>query len=1124
MEEGVGMLLLLEGKKKLTIGVDGLELNDPIARKAGRSSCAPLTSTGASNDTIPFYNVLWAESADNRITIDYAIHASKKLIKPGKWEFELAAEDEDEAGGTTPAETFVKILLSRAYGDAPPRKRAYVLVNPNSGPGKAVKQWENEVKPLLDAAKMQLDVVILKRGGEAVELAQNADLSRYDTIMACSGDGTPHEIFNGLAKRPDAARALSTMAVSHIPCGSGNAFSCNLYGSHRPSFAALAIIKGIVTPLDLVSVTSGNSRIISFLSQTLGLIAECDLGTENMRWMGSARFEVGVVQRMYKKKCYPFDLAVKVEIEEKEGVKAHYKHHTSTASLAHLARSAESTFVADGAGLPELKYGTIQDELPEGWELIPYDKIGTFYAGNMAYMSPDAPFFAASLISDGLMDLVTIDGDLPFLTAIRVLLDVEAERLFDNPHVTYKKISAYRIIPRDQDDGYISIDGEKCPFGPFQAEIHQGLGRVISKSGKYEASGPKGWDKVMPLRGRGGRMPPGAWGRLKPVEQDPLQDMGLPSKGDDRLLNHKTQEWYYNQIISRFLAFCTEAGDKDSIIRSFEALDIRTANPTPAAQYTKPPPGHVPSMTPSTLAKDTTRTSEVTGSPPDDTVAPSSSSLTSPLKALRSIIPSSGPTTAMLAAIEDSDNTKSLQDVLMALRKLREGLVATKRADLFSIQAYIFSIRLSILVKHPESYHPAILHLLRYMAVWTPMVQSEIEEIAGYFMLDAACRRRDLTEAYFIRQDFNIRNKKLDRILKALAHDNYISWQAAKQQVDRYYLKLMEWADDDMRLHALKCFGRSYLHVDLPYLEFSAGRKWNELKEKDNVGWELEDEKVTIKRVRARRSNRAMPQPARKRARTKAAAKDDAAAAAEEQQSTIFTDRRTSWLVKGEMVELKVKTETFHVARSVLTKNSEYFEGCLAGHFVEAKKGVVEFDDDEIEPRYLGLYIGLAYSHSSIVPHTPPRPAQNPQTMAAKTPMRDYVEVYKLCDRFLSPEMGEFIMRCIDVAIGNGHRALYRTDGDEGTQKLLMRDFADGYEVLNMQQNAQVEMGERMITYFCEGVSYRAWIDTMEELMDRPKFVAAVSRGFATKLRELQIRLKSIKRRELVGPGPVYVD
>ena len=33
---------------------------------------------------------------------------------------------------------------------------------------------------------------------------------------------------------------------------------------------------------------------------------------------------------------------------------------------------------------------------------------------------------------------------------------------------------------------------------------------------------------------KGSRIPSGPWGRLKPVEQDPLEAMGLPSKGDKR--------------------------------------------------------------------------------------------------------------------------------------------------------------------------------------------------------------------------------------------------------------------------------------------------------------------------------------------------------------------------------------------------------------------------------------------------------------------------------------------------------------------------------------------------------------------------------------------------------------
>lgn len=331
---------------------------------------------------IPLYNVLWAEISEGAIVVDYAAQPSKISIKQEKWTFPLP-KSSDPHDGLTP-EDFVAELISRAYGDSQLRKRAYVLINPHAGPGGALRKWSNVVKPLLEAARMQLDVVTLSRGGEATELAEAVDIDQYDTIMACSGDGTPHEIFNGLAKRPDASRALSKIAVSHIPCGSGNAMACNLYGSHRPALAALAIIKGVVAPLDLVSITQGDRRLVSFLSQALGIIAESDLGTENLRWMGSSRFELGMVMRLFRRRTYPCDLAVKVEIEDKDDVKAHYKRHASDASYKN---STESVKIENGTnqGLPKLKYGTVQDELPDGWELVPYDKIGNFYCGNVCY-------------------------------------------------------------------------------------------------------------------------------------------------------------------------------------------------------------------------------------------------------------------------------------------------------------------------------------------------------------------------------------------------------------------------------------------------------------------------------------------------------------------------------------------------------------------------------------------------------------------------------------------------------------------------------------------------------------------------------------------------------------------
>lgn len=111
-------------------------------------------------------------------------------------------------------------------------------------------------------------------------------------------------------------------------------------------------------------------------------------------------------------------------------------------------------------------------------------------------MAPDTNFFSAALANDGLIDLVTIDGDVSPLKAIGLQLSVESGNFFDSPLVKYRKVSAYRIIPRTQGTGYISIDGEAIPWEPFQAEVHHGLGLTLSKKGIFEAPGPRDWDTV----------------------------------------------------------------------------------------------------------------------------------------------------------------------------------------------------------------------------------------------------------------------------------------------------------------------------------------------------------------------------------------------------------------------------------------------------------------------------------------------------------------------------------------------------------------------------------------------------------------------------------------------------
>jgi len=280
-------------------------------------------------------------------------------------------------------------------------------------------------------------------------------------------------------------------------------------------------------------------------------------------------------------------------------------------------------------------------------------------------------------------------------------------------------------------------------------------------------------------------------------------DASLFTDAADRLLDHKVQERYYTKIVERYMAFCSDAGRGDELLRRLGQLDISSEN------------GKVQNQPP--------RSSSTTGMPVTN-----------------------------IDANLDATGQKDLSTLMMAMRKLREGIVASNRVDDFSIQAYIFCIRLSILVKHMESYHPAILHVLKRMHTVQPLSNTELQEFVGYLVLDLACRQNDLAEAYVVRQKYNLHDAKVDAILQALAHDNYFMFWRIRRSVDGHKGKLMEFAEDGMKKHALKCLGRSYLSIDLPSLEQYTNSSWTSLTNILGVGWQLEGTKVIIRKPKTR--------------------------------------------------------------------------------------------------------------------------------------------------------------------------------------------------------------------------------------------------------------------------------
>ncbi|KAL2021318.1 hypothetical protein VTK56DRAFT_7289 [Thermocarpiscus australiensis] len=339
------------------------------------------------------------------------------------------------------------------------------------------------------------------------------------------------------------------------------------------------------------------------------------------------------------------------------------------------------------------------------------------------------------------------------------------------------------------------------------------------------------------MQKKAGRAPSGHLSRLKPAVSDPLAEYGLPSKGEKRLLSPKVQEAYYAKIVERYLAFCTDAGDRDGLQRQFARLAITSS-------IDAPPP------TPSSSASQPT------------------SSSSSPLRE------KSPP----------SQTDDALPQILSALRKLREAIVASSRRDAFAAQAYLFAIRLGIQAASYETYYPALLHLLRGIHHHRRrhnnnnnsttssnnnsnnsndgnLTTLELREAAAYLVLDAACRRGDLAEAYALRHAYRAAlggggggdAKLLDGALRALAQDNWVAWRRVKSGVDGHRARLMEFAEARVRAHTLKAFGRAYLSVPVAVLEAQTGSSWDELRERDGVGWELsEDGRVVIRKVQSR--------------------------------------------------------------------------------------------------------------------------------------------------------------------------------------------------------------------------------------------------------------------------------
>lgn len=377
--------------------------------------------------------------------------------------------------GYQDAESFADQIMSSAYTGTFNQPNILLLLNTKGGKGDASSLYKNKIKPVLDAAHIEYTCIETNHSGHASEIAEDLDLDEYDIIACCSGDGVPHEFINGLYRRPDCAKALNKLAITQLPCGSGNAFAWSTFGTNDTALATLEMLKLTEIKMDLMLIKQGKKSSLSFLSQAYGAIADSDIGTEKFRWMGSVRFELGLTYLIFTKANYPCDLYVKNAIDDKTGIEEHFK-------LYNRYQSGDGASDSGLVTAENLKSQTpdIDSPVPSDWLLLPKsetDKLSMFYVGKMPYVLTDAQFFPAAISDDGYMDMLVFNSKIPVLESANLLLSVSEGGHVNHKDVRHAKISAYRLVPRvDPKKHYISVDGESFPVEPLQVEV---LPRVL---------------------------------------------------------------------------------------------------------------------------------------------------------------------------------------------------------------------------------------------------------------------------------------------------------------------------------------------------------------------------------------------------------------------------------------------------------------------------------------------------------------------------------------------------------------------------------------------------------------------------------------------------------------------
>jgi diacylglycerol kinase (ATP) len=174
------------------------------------------------------------------------------------------------------------------------KNHLFAIVNPAAGGGRSAKLAGPALAGLREKG-LKIDVVASTGPGHAVELAREAYEQGYRNFIAVGGDGTAHEILNGVYER---ARGKERISLGFLPLGTGNSFLRD-FTKEGANASLQALCEGRKRSVDLIRLTHTKGELYSFNLLSLGFTA--DVGALTNRYFkpfGYLGYLLGVFVRV----------------------------------------------------------------------------------------------------------------------------------------------------------------------------------------------------------------------------------------------------------------------------------------------------------------------------------------------------------------------------------------------------------------------------------------------------------------------------------------------------------------------------------------------------------------------------------------------------------------------------------------------------------------------------------------------------------------------------------------------------------------------------------------------------------------------------------------------------------